>query len=160
MRISPEIDNLNILNRRLGWIPSGDQIRPSQVVVDKKEQDSIKFDKFYYSIKDQILIRYFKFPSKINRNTSRIESKILLEKIREKRFLKNEYAYNVPCETNHYVMWYTYQDISDDNINLDIENSLYELLKHRYFEFVWYENPKMSVPDIYHVQVFWHLTNN
>eukprot|EP00697_Spironema_sp_BW2_P000817 gnl/Spiro4/11098_TR5885_c0_g1_i1.p2 gnl/Spiro4/11098_TR5885_c0_g1~~gnl/Spiro4/11098_TR5885_c0_g1_i1.p2 ORF type:complete len:207 (-),score=48.24 gnl/Spiro4/11098_TR5885_c0_g1_i1:102-686(-) len=24
------------------------------------------------------------------------------------------------------------------------------------FEFVWYENPKMSIPDIYHVQVFWH----
>lgn len=22
-------------------------------------------------------------------------------------------------------------------------------------EFVWYENPKMSVPDIWHVQVFW-----
>lgn len=27
------------------------------------------------------------------------------------------------------------------------------------FDFVWYENPKMTVPLVYHVQVFWcHLT--
>jgi hypothetical protein len=25
------------------------------------------------------------------------------------------------------------------------------------FEFVWYENPKMSIPGIYHVQVFWRV---
>ena len=23
------------------------------------------------------------------------------------------------------------------------------------FQFAWYENPKMTVPGIYHVQVFW-----
>ena len=57
-------------------------------------------------------------------------------------------------------MWYTYQDIPDNEINNDIDNSLYELMGHKNFEFVWYENPKMSVPEIYHVQVFWHLLNN
>mmetsp|Transcript_29726 Transcript_29726/g.60758 ORF Transcript_29726/g.60758 Transcript_29726/m.60758 type:complete len:203 (-) Transcript_29726:176-784(-) len=24
------------------------------------------------------------------------------------------------------------------------------------FEFVWYENPKMTIPGVFHVQVFWH----
>jgi hypothetical protein len=27
------------------------------------------------------------------------------------------------------------------------------------FRFVWYENPKMTVPDVYHVQVFWCKTS-
>ena len=54
-------------------------------------------------------------------------------------------------------MWYTYNDISDIEITSDILDSLKNILKHDNFEFVWYENPKMSVPEVYHVQVFWHL---
>lgn len=32
------------------------------------------------------------------------------------------------------------------------------LAGRRGFEFAWYENPKMTIPGVYHVQVFWHLT--
>ena len=160
MKISCNIESLNVIHSLKNWIPSGEQIRPLPEIIDKKDQEYIMYDNFYSSIKDQILIRYFNYPSKINRNNNKIESKVVLENVRDKIFIKNEYPYQVPTGTHHYVMWYTYQDIPDDEINNDIEKSLYNLLGHKNFEFVWYENPKMSVPEVYHVQVFWHLFNH
>lgn len=40
---------------------------------------------------------------------------------------------------------------------VDIAEALQLRLGHGNFEFVWYLNPKMTIPDVYHVQVFWHL---
>lgn len=160
MRIPCNTDSLNTIHHLKNWIPSGNQIRPLPETVEEKEKDYLNFGRFYSSVKDQILIRYFNYSSKINRTTNKIESKIILDNVRDKRFVKNEYPYQVPTGTYHYVMWYTYQNTSDEEINYDIKNSLYELVGHKSFEFVWYENPKMSVPEIYHVQVFWHLVNN
>ena len=160
MRISSNIESLNTIHADNNWVPSGEQIRPLPEIVEKKENDYLKFDSFYSSVKDQILIRYFNYPSRINRNSNKLESKVFLKNIKEKIFIKNEYPYQVPEGTQHYVMWYTYQDIPDNEINKDIEISLFKLVGHKNFEFVWYENPKMSVPEIYHVQVFWHLLNS
>lgn len=61
------------------------------------------------------------------------------------------------------------QPRSDEGISKDISAELNKLLNTRSkslnlfapppapvdFDFAWYENPKMSVPDFYHVQVFW-----
>lgn len=160
MRISNSIEHLDSIHFFKSWIPSGEQIRPLPEILEKKEKDNLNFSSFYSSIKDQILIRYFNYPIKINRVNNKIESKIILDNVRDKRFVKNEYPYQVPIGTYHYVMWYTYQDISDNQIDNDIWNSLYKLVGHRDFEFVWYENPKMSVSEVYHVQVFWHLVNS
>ena len=156
-KIDSDIQVLDELNKTFKWIPSSENIRPIQEVIEKKESDYSFFDNFYSSITDQILIRYFKFPSRINRKNNKMESKISLQSVREKFFLENEYPYNLPEGTNHYVMWYTYDNISDIEITSDILDSLKNILKHDNFEFVWYENPKMSVPEVYHVQVFWHL---
>lgn len=156
-KIDSDIKVLDALNKTFKWIPSSENIRPIQELIEKKESDYTFFDNFYSSVTDQILIRYFKFPSRINRKSNKMEIKISLENIRDKIFLENEYPYNLPDGTNHYVMWYTYNDISDIEITSDILDSLKNILKHNNFEFVWYENPKMSVPEVYHVQVFWHL---
>jgi hypothetical protein len=69
----------------------------------------------------------------------------------------NNYPYQLD-EGSHYVMWYSHgcPQEGDPKINDDIYHSLMSLLGHDKFEFVWYENPKMTVPEIYHVQVFWH----
>jgi hypothetical protein len=43
-----------------------------------------------------------------------------------------------------------------EQISTDIAEGIQLLIGERHdFEFVWYENPKMTVPDLYHVQVFW-----
>lgn len=77
-------------------------------------------------------------------------------------------------------MWYTYgpcEELSDQQISngkalsplhfiayrillitfVDIHDGLKLRLGHTNFEFVWYLNPKMTIPDVFHVQVFWHL---
>jgi len=156
-KIDSDIKTLDELNKTFNWIPSSKNIRPIKELIEKRISDYMFFDNFYSSITDQILIRYFKFPSRINRKSNKMEYNITLENVREKIFLENEYPYNVPKSTNHYVMWYTYNNISDIEITHDILYSLKHSLKHDNFEFVWYENPKMSVPEIYHIQVFWHL---
>ena len=58
--------------------------------------------------------------------------------------------------TYHYVMWYTYQPESNKQIDSDITKCLQEHLDHDLFEYIWYKNPKMSISQSYHLQVFWH----
>ena len=70
-------------------------------------------------------------------------------------FSKNKYPYQLPTNTNHYIMWYTYQPETDSDINQDIFNSLKNMLKNTNFNFVWYENPKQTIPELFHVQIFW-----
>ena len=54
-------------------------------------------------------------------------------------------------------MWYTCSkdELTDEEITKDIKNSISAFIKSDKFSFVWYENPKMTIEDIYHVQVFW-----
>ena len=40
-------------------------------------------------------------------------------------------------------------------ITNDIKNSLDNIVQTKKYKFIWYENPKMNIKDIYHVQVFW-----
>jgi hypothetical protein len=55
--------------------------------------------------------------------------------------------------------WYNYgpPNITDEEITGHISKAMKTRLKHERFEFVWYQNPKMTIPEIFHVQVFWHV---
>jgi hypothetical protein len=80
--------------------------------------------------------------------------------IKMKRFERNHFRYDLPEGTRHFVMWYTYwpPDITEPEVNEDINHALMTRLgKNTEFEFIWYENPKMTIPGIYHVQVFWRI---
>jgi hypothetical protein len=90
-------------------------------------------------------------------------------------FKANLFPYDLPRGTRHWVMWYPVcfdldalgpmgADLncwllrikpSDEAISADIELELRTELEHERFDFVWYLNPKMTVPNIFHVQVFW-----
>ena len=73
-----------------------------------------------------------------------------------KIFAPNEFPYN--SDGNHSIMWYGGIDqsqIKENEVNEDIFQNLEKQLGHVNFEFAWYENPKMTIPQIYHVQVFW-----
>ena len=76
-------------------------------------------------------------------------------KIKKKKFLQNKYPYYLPLKTNHYILWYSYVPDNDEIINKDIYSSLFKLLNNNKFNFVWYYNPKPTIHNIYHVQVFW-----
>jgi hypothetical protein len=78
------------------------------------------------------------------------------------RFERNEFPYQVESGFHHYVLWMgaTVSGAlpTEDDINTHITLALQDLTAGDHFDFAWYENPKMTVPLVYHVQVFWrHL---
>ena len=73
-----------------------------------------------------------------------------------KIFQENRFKYNI--DGNHYVMWYlgyNENEIIDDIISFDIFCEIFCIVGNEKFNFAWYKNPKMTIPDIFHVQVFW-----
>jgi hypothetical protein len=119
---------------------------------------------------------------------------------RHKCLQRNEFPYQMPDGTRHFVMWYRCeigcptpltlrfplatssmpwrtkpksQQVSGPQwrylLCADISQALRTRCRSDAFEFVWYLNPKMvalppcaadvvlqTIPDIFHVQVFWH----
>ena len=67
------------------------------------------------------------------------------------------FRYGLHHSTFHYIMWYTCtpESLLEEEITRDIKNSIYNIIYTDNYSFVWYENPKMTINDIYHVQVFW-----
>ena len=155
-KINSDIETLNKYNSIYSWIPNESQIRPTPLNILMKERLLNIINEQYNSYNDYILINVFnqKYIME-NKKVSAIKSNINLNK-----FQVNLFKYNLHPKTFHYVMWYTYDrnELNDEKITLDIKNAIYNIILTDNFNFVWYENPKMSIPDIYHVQVFWIKT--
>lgn len=79
----------------------------------------------------------------------------------------NRYPYQLPLcngmRAEHWVLWYFHSlgeeipNPSDDEIGADLleELSVVALMSGcERFDYIWYRNPAMSVPDMFHVQVF------
>ena len=83
----------------------------------------------------------------------------------KQRFLPNEFPYQAPAGTRHYVQWYSLppdmrvEELTDDVVSGDIAAALWGVVGSDDFEFVWYPNPKPSCDHsdsrLFHVQVFW-----
>ena len=72
-------------------------------------------------------------------------------------FQKQMFPYLIH-EGHHWVTWYATkeQEKSDEEVTADVNNELKKLTNSDDgFEFGWYINPKMTVPEFFHVQVFW-----
>ena len=138
------------------WIPGSENVSPTKEVEDKKNSEKVLRSLVYRNSSDFIFIKYFKFKPDMDENSkmiclkNNIEDKVIL--------IKNEFPYDCPKGTSHYVLWYSInKPENDQKINNDIYTCLKDKLGHNCFEFVWYENPKMSIPEIFHVQVFWRI---
>ena len=150
-QIDPDLENLDNLNKIYKWIPNSKQVRPSDQLKEKKDLDYQNIERFYNTVIDYLYDVIFNFPTKFN-------SEGKLTTLNSDQFIKifrpNDYPYQLNDNSNHYVMWYNCQNkpYSYDQINLDIQEELSKLANN--YQYVWYENPIMSVPEIYHVQVF------
>jgi len=153
-RIHPDIDVLNAYNKLYPWIPNGNQIRPTGMNILMKERMIDKINEEYNSMRDFILIDIFKYV--FTKNKENKYQVITVDNIKLNKFEVCRFKYDIHPDTRHYIMWYTCDnDLTDKDINKDIRNSIYNIVKSDKFKFVWYENPKMSIPEIYHIQVFW-----
>ena len=107
----------------------------------------------YKSTKDYILVNIFNTEKELSND--KIIAKEPLVKLNH--FDICRFRYQIEPNTFHYIMWYTCSknELTDEEITKNVEESIYNVIKTDKFNFVWYENPKMTINDIYHVQVFW-----
>lgn len=165
-RIEPNLETLDILNQFYYWIPDSKSIRPKPQDLENKFLLSKQIESNWVGWKDYILHNIFgykydlnsdgkKFISSSNNNVLTCNNWI---------FSPSVFRYNISNpETNHWILWNKeknfYYDYPDELINQIIEEKITKHLGDNAscssFEFVWYKNPKPTILEFYHVQVFW-----
>ncbi|RYH28753.1 hypothetical protein EON65_10995 [archaeon] len=154
--VKSDCRHLQELHLQFAWIPGEASIRPSDAVKAVKLETLLDVEANWVSFADYLLCTVFGKPKAKNgagkfysadREVSEVD--MVLQ--------PNEYPYdNIQC--NHWIMWYgcQYRPYDSAKISSDIEEKLgRHLSDSQRFDFVWYENPKMSLPEFFHVHVFW-----
>jgi hypothetical protein len=160
-RVSSDIAELNILNLVYPWIPNATQIRPTPDQLVAKHASTAELNQAWRSMRDYILHSVFERPVCLD-----TDNKLCAAGSEDTtptlsiRFCPNPYPYNTQEGGLHYVLWFNCHDEPNLNVNKIVAKELRTLLGHENFDFAWYCNPKMSLPDFYHVQVFWVLLTN
>lgn len=135
-KISSDITSLNELSKLYPWIPNETSIRPSPEVMIKKCMVNQHIQRDWPSLK------------------AYIEQTIFQNKT---GWIFEECMFPYSVKGKHYILWNTnfpftieptlIQDFDEEVIN--------EVLKgYIKGDFVWYKNPKPTVLEFYHVQVF------
>jgi len=154
-KISSDINDLDNLNKIYSWIPNKDTIRPTESEIIKKKEILNIIEKEWLSLKDYILHTIFDQNYEIKNNYKFIKLNTSLEWI----FCPSNFRYNIIDKANHYILWNSnqnfYYDFDDDLINKIIITNLQKKLNHNNFNFAWYKNPKPTILEFYHIQVFW-----
>lgn len=155
-RICSDIQDLNELHKKYWWIPNETMIRPTPKILEDKRHFSNYILHNWMSFRDFILDTHFKYPVDVEDGQLYILNKV--EKS-EWNFTRSIFPYNLSENVNHYVLWNSYYDYSTDfddfTINTIIKDTLESIVGNDKFDFAWYKNPNPSIPELYHVQVFW-----
>lgn len=141
--ISSSIDVLQCFHEIHPWIPGKDHIRPPDEIKQIKLDKIIELGSEWSSMTDYLLATLFNKPTRRSNSTNRLE---VTNRDIEGRivFAPNEFPYQV--SGNHWILWlgtYIHDKIEISNL---ITSLLREQLRHDNFDFVWYENPKMTIP--------------
>lgn len=156
-QIPSDVKVLDELHQKYKWIPGKDNIRPSPIIKQQKLKYLQNIQSFYGSEKDYIYETIFHFNSIFDENGLLIVRDDAIFK--KDVFEANKFPYNLNQDTKHYIMWYSYYDdsMTEEKINNDISKGIKDIINNDNFDYIWYLNPKMTIPEIYHVQVFWKL---
>lgn len=174
--VSSDVQILNYLSSEgRKWIPNENTIRPKPEIIEKKNISFLNIHNTWYSLDDYILYKVFGKKYEVTReqkfriildidqsiynDTNVNERKKKLESLVSKNdmvFIENAYPYDV--EGNHWVLWYgtKEQPYSSQQVTEHIQSKILKIIgENVYYDFIWYNNPKMSVPEFFHVHVFW-----
>jgi hypothetical protein len=158
-KISSDISDLNELHRQYWWIPNESMIRPSQKVLEEKYAFSEYVLANWMSFRDFILDTQFKYKTDVDDGHIYIYNEV---KKSEWIFRESLFPYELAANVNHFILWnslYDYfVDVDDLTITSLIEENLKKIVGSDEFDFAWYKNPKPSIPDLLHCQVFWITT--
>lgn len=148
------------------WIPNSSSIRPSPKVAQEKAIGMLSIRSTWVSADDYILCKVFGIEYEVFEEKFRVkgsaylslEDKLALVSSTDRVFLPNKYPYNIIG--NHWILWYGSKEnvYSSQEINRDVFLELTKITSQYdnvTFDFIWYENPKKSLPEYFHVHVFW-----
>jgi hypothetical protein len=141
--ISSSINVLECFHEIHSWIPGQDQIRPPMDVIQSKLDRIVELGADWDSMTDYLLANVF------NKPPSRCPQSNKLE-VRDRdisgliKFLPNEFPYQV--SGNHWILWFGTIEHEKPVITNHLTRLLQDYLGHDQFDFVWYENPKMTIP--------------
>ena len=158
--ISSDINDLDRLQKSYNWIPSSSSIRPAPVVLEAKQKRLEEIVSKFDTMRDYILSTVFMKPTKKQYMTSKLYATDEIGVADMKIFAPNEFPYNLESG-NHYVMWYGVKpsDVIDKDpreFSHDINAELAKMLgADANYDYAYYVNPKMTVPEFFHLQVFW-----
>lgn len=158
-QIPSNIESLHVLHKIYEWIPNENMIRPNSIELAKKQLLMNTIENEWNTLQDYILFKVFNQDFEEN-SIGKKEIPYIKTSIAEYIFIESLFRYNLPSYANHYVLWFSkinYENgkhiISEKEINEIIFSELCKYIEN--FNFAWYINPKPSVPDFFHVQVFW-----
>lgn len=148
-----ELDRLHVLH---SWIPNSAQCRPKRHIKLQKQQILTVISYEWESVDDYLKSEIWGLPIVTNPISGKKESKLIPKQI---KLVKCPFPYDLNDNGLHYTLWFPWEEnnMADNIITSTIEQKLGELFPGQNFEFAWYENPKMTFPHFYHVQVFIHL---
>jgi hypothetical protein len=128
--ISSDLSSLNELSKTYPWIPNESSIRPSPDVMIKKCMVNQHIQRDWPSLKVYIEQTIFR-----NRTG----------------WIFEECMFPYAVKGKHYILWNTnfpfIYSFKEDEVNEVLKGFIQG-------DFVWYKNPKPTVLDFYHVQVF------
>ncbi len=140
-KISPALVDLNSLSAIYDWIPNEHTIRPTNEDLEIKRAEMDRISRTWPSVKDYVV------------------GEIFLGRTTEFIFEPSRFRYNLPAHSNHYILWSTtkpyYSSYDDHVINEQIATMIKNIAGHDHYQFAWYKNPKPTIIDFWHVQVFW-----
>ncbi len=131
-------------------------IRPTPEIFWKKQMVCDQISSIWLHFRDYILATHFDYPIRVNElSRAYISADIVKE---EWAFVPCSFPYNIPNDSHHYVLWNSKvcceHSFEDDEINEQIRKGITNL-GYAGFDFAWYVNPKPSIPELWHCQVFW-----
>jgi hypothetical protein len=155
--ISSDINVLNELNKKYIWIPNENTIRPTQSDLVRKYFLNNTIQTEWKSMKDFIQNSVFKKPYLIDENNKKyVENQNYVE---EWLFEPSMFRYNIIPKSKHYILWNNkhnfFENYDSKKINQILKVVIFDKLGHHNYDFAWYKNPKPTVPEFYHIQVFW-----
>ncbi len=157
--ISSDIQDLNKLHQEYWWIPDETMIRPYQNVLEDKRTFSQHVLSTWRGFRDFILNTHFQYKMIKNDDGKLCIADLISADEAEWELAQSLFPYAVPDGVHHSVLWNSYYDyfvaFSHTDINSILTRKLRGLLGHNNFDFAWYVNPKPSIPELWHCQVFW-----
>lgn len=152
-RISSDVEELALLHEVYGWVPGAEHVRPTPEVRAQKELLLANLGSMWLSPAHWVY--HHVFGSSTTRGADGKRS-AALPLACSTVFARNPFPYAVPPGTEHWVFWMASAEAEWPEAR--ITAAVHEAVEARGGgSFVWYPNPKMSLPDalLYHVQVFW-----